>query len=43
MSIDYLYYDILIFELTNVSLKLLAFTFGQLGLITLYVQTTWNS
>ena len=34
-SIDYLHCDIFIFELTNVSLKLLAFTFGQLGPITL--------
>ena len=36
-SIDYLHFDIFIFELNNVSLKLLAFTFGQFGPITLYV------
>ena len=34
--VDYLHCDIFIFELTNVSLKLLVFTLGQLGLITLY-------
>ena len=38
-SIDNLHCDILIFELTNASLKLLVFTFGQLGPITLYSVT----